>query len=78
MVMSVEERVRKASAARVIGARRRRFTRYAEEMSAHPAEMPGAMLALVVDGLRDSGWTVTPPAPVDEQKAPATTQPAGR
>jgi hypothetical protein len=78
MAMSVEDRIAKASAARIRSARRKRFKRYAEEMEMHSYDVPGELLALAVENLRASGWTVNPPRPVDESKELATTQPTRR
>lgn len=63
MPLTVEERVRRATAGRVVNARIRRFQRFAEEMGEHPADLCGRTLAVMADLLRSRGWSVTPPQP---------------
>lgn len=61
MVMSLQERVEKASAAHVASARRKRFQRYSDEIERDAADMPSSLLVLAAQVLRRRGWTIVPP-----------------
>lgn len=78
MTMTRAEIARKASVQAARAARRRRFERYAAEMSEHPADVPADLTERLITGLRASGWTLTAPRSVGESKELATTQPTRR
>jgi hypothetical protein len=62
MPLTVEQRVRKATAARVDNARRRRFFRQADEMKAHPEALDEVAQLSLAEALTDCGWVVHVPA----------------
>ncbi|MET0425016.1 MAG: hypothetical protein ABW046_14120 [Actinoplanes sp.] len=60
MALTVEERVRKATAARIDKARKRRHLRYAEEIEQSPV-MYRDVAEKMAETLRDLGYTVSGP-----------------